>query len=313
MALKIIEMSKKFSIKECFEVFKTECLLRGLSSQTVKWYDDAIKFFSKFYDLDNSISSVDENIVMNYISYCLSNGNKKATINTRLIALKSFFSWSYRKGFIEKKLNITLLKDVIKVKETYTKIELEKLLKKPDLKKCSFTEYRDWVISNFLLSLAPRVSTLINIKIKDLDLYSQELLYSHTKNKKQQIVPLTKYITNVLKEYLIYRKGSEDDFLFCTIYGQQLTSNALRISLNKYNRRRGVSRTGRHIYRNTFAKIWLNNGGDAFRLQKILSHSTLEMTKRYVEMYSDDLKNNFENLNPINSIITQKRMYIKIK
>ena len=53
--------------------------------------------------------------------------------------------------------------------ETYTDSELKVLLRKPNLQKCSFTEYKVWVMTNFLLSTGVRQHSLINIKIKDLD------------------------------------------------------------------------------------------------------------------------------------------------
>lgn len=312
MMSKIITMKKKLSILECFERFKTVCLVKGLSSDTIRWYNETFSYFSRFYDLQNNISDVTEDIITKYIAFCLNKKNKVSTINTRLTALKSFFNWAYEENLICN-IKITLLKHTVTVKDTYTKEELEKLLEKPNLKKCDFTEYRDWVISNFFISLAPRVSTLVNIKIKDLDLKYGEVIFTHMKTKRQQVLPLTKYMINILKEYLSFRKGDKEDYLFCSRYGQPLTKNALRISLNKYNKRRNVSRTGRHIYRNTFAKIWILNGGDAFRLQKILGHSSIEMTKRYIEMYSDDLRVNMEELNPIYSIIKNNKKKISMK
>ena len=313
MCKKFIKMSRNFTIDESFEIFKTECLTRGLSSETIRWYNETIKFFSNFHNINNSVDSLDEKLISDYIIFCFNKGNKKSTINNRLIAIKSFLNWLYKTNKIKEKVDINLIKDNRVVKDTYTQDELEKLLRKPDIYSCDFTEYRDWVISNLFLSVACRVATLVNIKIKDLDLKNCELLYTHTKNCRQQIIPLTKYMTSILKEYLTYRKGSKDDFLFCNRYSQPLTKNALRISLNKYNKRRGVNRTGRHIYRNTFAKIWILNGGDAFRLQKLLGHSTMEMTKRYIEMYSDDLKVDMENFNPINTVIKNKKLRIKMK
>ena len=310
--LKMIKMQRNFSVLEGFENFKTVCLVKGLSSETIRWYNESLKYFSRFFDLQNNISDVTEDIITKYIVFCLNNKNKITTINTRLTALKSFFNWAYEEHLI-RKIKIKLLKHTVKVKDTYTIDELEKLLKKPNLKKCDFTEYRDWVISNFFISLAPRVSTLVNIKIKDLDLKYGEVIFTHMKTKRQQVLPLTKYMINILKEYLSFRKGDKEDFLFCSRYGQPLTKNALRISLNKYNKRRNVNRTGRHIYRNTFAKLWILNHGDAFRLQKILGHSTIEMTKRYIEMYSDDLKANMEELNPIYFIIKNEKKEISMK
>jgi integrase/recombinase XerD len=64
----------------------------------------------------------------------------------------------------------------------------------------------------------------------------------------------------------------------------------LKLAIGKYNQKRGVNKTSVHLFRHTFAKNWITNGGDIFRLQKILGHSSIEMVKEYVEMFSDDLK-----------------------
>lgn len=50
------------------------------------------------------------------------------------------------------------------------------------------------------------------------------------------------------------RDGEEEDFLFPSIYGVQLTYSALAKSITKYNRDRGVHRVSIHAFRHTFAK-----------------------------------------------------------
>lgn len=288
-----------------------DCIVQGYAQRTINWYNDVLSYFGNYFDILKNIKEVDEDVIKGYIIYCKSRGNCDNTINSRLVALRSILNWCYKKEYINRKITVSLIKTKKEVKPTYTDEELLLLLKKPDLTRCIFVEYRDWVITNFFLSTACRVSTLINIKICDFDLKNRTILYRHTKNNKQQIIPLPNYTTKILSEYLQYRKGNSSDYLFCNKFGNKLSPNALSMSLNKYNRRRGVTTTGRHIFRNTFAKHWILNGGDAFRLQKFLSHSTLDVTRLYIEMYSDDLKVGLEEYNPINSIIKQKE-YIKM-
>jgi integrase/recombinase XerD len=201
---------------------------------------------------------------------------------------------------------IQMLKTPDKVKETYTDDELKILLEKPNLKNCDFVEYRTWVMINWLLSTGNRIRTARNVRIKDIDFNESVVLLRTVKNRKQQIIPLTKKMLNILTEYLQYRGGKPDDFLFSSVYQEKLSTNAVVKAMSRYNKSRGIDKTSSHLFRHTFAKLWIKNGGDIFRLQKILGHSSLDMVKNYVNMFSADLKDNFEGYNPINNFYSKK-------
>ena len=75
--------------------------------------------------------------------------------------VRAFLYWCMEKGYLEK-YPIRLVRADNPIKEPYTTDELQKLLKEPDCKTCSFAEYRNWVIVNFLLGTGcrrPRCST----------------------------------------------------------------------------------------------------------------------------------------------------------
>jgi len=65
-----------------------------------------------------------------------------------------------------------------------------------------------------------------------------------------------------------------------------LTVPRLSNNLRDYNLSRGIMKTGVHRWRHTFAKKWILAGGDIFRLQKILGHSSLDVVKEYVDMFT---------------------------
>ena len=106
---------------------------------------------------------------------------------------------------------------------------------------------------------------------------------------------------------MTYREGEPEDYLFPNETNQQMTINGLRCSIQRYNLNRGVSKTSTHLFRHTFAKKYLIDcGGDAFTLQKILGHSTLDMTKHYCAIYNSDLTKDFDRLSPLSQMSSKR-------
>lgn len=305
-----------FTLKEAFEnfIFKKKSL--NLSDETIKYYNDIYRYFSGFYGEDSLCINITDETVSAFINHLRSQNEDIAdtSINTYLRGLRSVLYFFMEKGYT-KQFKIELRKAEKKVKETYTDNEINSLLKKPDLKKCSFSEYRNWVMVTYLLGTGNRLSTLSNLRIKDIDFDDHEIVLRKVKNAKQYVIPLSASLEKVLLEYLQYRKGEPDNFLFCNQYGNQLKKDAITTAIARYNHSRGVTKTSVHIYRHTFAKKWILNGGDIFWLQKILGHSTLDMVKEYVNMFGGDLKNNFDRFNPLDNIegFNEEKRLIKMK
>lgn len=300
------------TLAEGYSEFMRFCKVKNLSEATLVFYESDYNYFIKFVPEKNFLIDITTTTVEEYILYLKENTYiNNITINTYLRGLRAFLYYCMKVGYMNK-FEITLIKAEKKAKETYSESELKVLLKKPNLKNTSFTDYRNWVIVNFLIATGVRVRTLINIKIGDIDFQSETVKYTVTKNRKQQLVPLSKTLSSVLNEYLLFRKGESDDYLFPNAYGQQLTDRALQKSLAKFNKDRGVNKTSIHLYRHTFAKMWILKHGDILRLQKILGHSSLNMVREYVEMFTDDLQKDFNSFNPLEQMQDNKS-FIKMK
>lgn len=310
-------MRKKIQIKEkikesitfdrAYDEFVLDCKIRNLREATIKHYDDIVNhIWLKFIDYKTPVAEINKDTTNQFILFCRDNMNEKdITINTNIRAMRTILYFFMRKEYLEE-FKISEIKIDKTPIETYSDEELIILLKKPNLKECNFIDYRNWTIINFLLATGCRVSTLVNLKIKDLDLYNDLIYYSHTKNRKEQVVPISKSLKGILVEYIERRRGEKDEYLFPNAYGEKMTCDRVSHGIVEYNRKRGINKTGVHRLRHTFAKNWILNGGDIFRLQKILGHSSMEIVRNYVEMFTDDLKKDFDSFNPLEKFNVKK-------
>lgn len=304
--MKKIEMTKKTTLDQGYDEFILNCKARNLREYTIKFYDNTIRTIYKFIQPKTYIDSITSDTVDNFILACKNELNiKDTTINTYLRALKTILYFFMGKGYM-KEFKISLIKMDKEIIETYSESELDLLLRKPNIKKCDFIEYRNWVMCNFLLAVGCRLNSLINIKIEDIDFSNNMVYLKTTKNRKPLIIPLSETIIPILKEYINIRKGENEDYLFCTAFGTQVNRNTISGNLRSYNRKRGVTITGIHRFRHTFAKNWILNGGDIFRLQKILGHSDMEVVRNYVNMFTNDLQKDFNEFNPLENILKKK-------
>ena len=299
--LSLQEESKEITIKDAYQVFRRVKVNNNLSDTTIKHYDNAIELFLFFLkDNDLYCSDINRDTIEEFIEFLKTrNPDIRATsINSYLKDMRTILYYFMERGYL-KRFMVKLLKEDVEIKETYSSAELSVLLEKPNIKKCDFSEYRNWAITCYLLATGNRLGTVCELRNKDIDFDSAIIYLRKVKTRKSYSIPLSETLEKILVEYMQYRKGDEDAYLFCNKYGDKLQESSLNTAIYRYNRKRGVSKTSVHLYRNTFAKIYITNEGDIARLQKVLGHSTPTMSLRYSKMFDTDLKYHFNERNPL--------------
>lgn len=283
-----------------FYDFISEKETLGLSKKTIQNYRDVYARFCR--EIGEKIG---KDSVQKWIHQMIDSGMNPISINFYIVHLRVFAYWLMKKGFCD-----SFVINKIKTQEpqikTIPESEISILLEKPN-RSSGFAEYRTWVIINFILGTGARASTIVNLKVNDLDFSFKEIKYTHLKNKHIAIIPMSTCLEKVLKQYLMmWDIGNK--YLFPDEFGKQLKVNALEHSFARYCKRRKLKRRGAHSFRHTFAKQYILNGGNAFALQKILTHSDLTMTQKYIRIFDSDLKNGFDDICPLKNFTNNKRV-----
>jgi len=300
----LIQLDSKVSettAKDLFIQFQTA---KGLTDATFTNYENVWKYFFSWYG--GGVNDITQRSVTDWISFMKMKGIKPVTINSYLRFLKTMLNFFISQGWILP-FKISLLPSQESIKETYTDEEIRILLVRPDKRTATFAAYRDWVIISTFIGTGIRRSTLINLKVSDLDLIGGYMNMSHTKNKRANVIPISSTLLSILREYLVLSKLPSDNYLFPDTYGNPMKFDRLGKIVKHYNTSRGVARTSIHAFRHTYARLMILNGCNVFKLQKLLGHSTLDMTRHYVELFSTDLKDGYDEINPLERITASKK------
>ena len=301
-----ISMSRaERSISDLLDQFLRAKEALGVSPATIRCYRTHFQVIGHDLDLSIPINELRKVDLDRAVAAMRRRGLAPNSIKSYTRTIKAFLSWCNEEDLTE--LNIPLYKAAETIKEPYTDEELSKLLKKPNVHKCRFAEYRTWVIINLLINSGCRAGTIRAMQIRDLDLEKRTIYLRHTKNGKSQSIPLCSEMCNIFREYLRYRRGQPDDYLFPNEYGEQMSQTVLRDAIRTYNLSHGVQKTSTHLFRHTFAKKYLLDcGGNAFTLQKLLGHSTLDMTRHYCAIYDADIAKNYDSFSPLEQMAKRK-------
>ena len=179
MARKRIKLnSSKITLIEVFPRFITAKKAEGVSEKTLKTYHWHFHCIGKHIDLQTSFDELTKEHLNLLVVSMRENGLSHNSISSYMRVMRTFLKWSKEQGYTT--LDVPNIRDKETLKDTYTDDELALLLKKPS-NTCDFSEYRNWVIVNFLLNCGCRASTIRNIRNCDVDISARQVLFRHTK------------------------------------------------------------------------------------------------------------------------------------
>lgn len=159
---------------------------------------------------------------------------------------------------------------------------------------------RDIAILYCLLDGALRINELRMLRVDDIRWDSSRLYICKTKGKVDRKQPVSSMTLEKLSAYEDVR-SSASEFFFVNEQGEQFASRyALYEVLRRLSRRSGV-KANPHKFRHTFATILAQRNVNAFHLQELMGHRSLDVTRRYVHLNQTLLQEQHERYGPFSS------------
>jgi integrase/recombinase XerD len=257
--------------------------LTNVTPTTIEWYRRCLKWLPSECPTQADLRAT--------VLRMRDKGLKDTGVNTVLRCVNAYLHWS---SGSERKCGagcthprIQQLREPHLVLPTFTDVQVKRLIAwKPK------GEYqrRLHLVILLLLDTGCRISEALSLRVSDAN-FEDLLVTLDGKGRKQRVVPFSFELRKALFRYIgEFRKP--DALLFASRTETSWSRRNVLRDVKLLCKRLGFTPPGRtlHAFRHTFAVNYLRRGGSVFHLQKVLGHSTLEMTRRYANLMTEDLQ-----------------------
>lgn len=274
---------------------------REVSPQTVASYRDTFRLFVGYAatrlvktPTDLALADLDAPLVLDFLDHLqATRGNTARSRNLRLTAIKSFMRYtSFRDltslPLVQRVLAIPTKRYARPMLGFLSRAEVEALLMAPDPSR--WGGRRDHLMLATLYNTGARVSELIALRRRDVDLSAAPSVRLHGKGRKERSVPLWKSTTASLRPWIEMLPAAPETPVFTNRAGQTMSRSGVAERLRRALRAAAgtcPSLVGRritpHTIRHTTAMHLLQSGVDITVIALWLGHESPATTHGYVE------------------------------
>ena len=279
----------------------------GLAKNTQLAYMRDLRLLMKSLQLkaDEELLQVSRQQLIAYLVRLKQEGRATSSVARKLASIKAFYRFLTAERYIRRNPAEVLeaasrglhLPKVLSVQE------VERLLDEPNLG--TLDGYRDKTMLELLYATGMRVSELVNVPVKNVDMKMQYVIVMG-KGSKERMLPLGRTALHYLEHYLsvvrpqlLHGKPDAAAELFVTGWGGPMTRERFYEIIVAYGKSAGISkRVTPHMLRHSFATHLLNNGTDLRIVQELLGHADISTTQIYTHLDVERLREVYDKTHP---------------
>lgn len=279
----------------------------GLAKNTQMAYMRDLRLLMKSLQLkaDEELLQVSRQQLIAYLVRLKQEGRAASTVARKLASIKAFYRFLTAERYIRRNPAEVLeaASRGLHMPKVLSVQEVERLLDEPNLG--TLDGYRDKTMLELLYATGMRVSELVNVPVKNVDMKMQYVIVMG-KGSKERMLPLGRTALHYLEHYLsvvrpqlLHGKPDMASELFVTGWGGPMTRERFYEIIVAYGKSAGISkRVTPHMLRHSFATHLLNNGTDLRIVQELLGHADISTTQIYTHLDVERLREVYDKTHP---------------
>jgi integrase/recombinase XerD len=299
----LMKLADKLNMdSELLESFSFACRVKNLTQTTLKCYAERLAYLLEYASkIGTPLEKLSQRDIQTYLMSIMDKVSA-ATVNGRIRVFKVFYKHLINEGLIKTNpmQNIKLVRAERKIKPVLTPEEIGRVLGSFNRK--FFYGARNYCMVLLTYDSMVRLNELLTIRLSDVDL-NAKLIKVYGKGRKERHVPFSDRTATVLHTYLIrFRKSASGDLLFPMKNGKQITQRRAHRIFSLAGEKVGIY-IHPHLVRHSSASQFIRMGGNPSVLQKILGHSSLLVTQRYIHLSNDDMNQAYKQFSPATQLV----------
>lgn len=264
-------------IEELLHKIENELKLRNYSRKTIKSYLSCLTGFFKFVKVINSEPNL--TLIKEYLLKKQADGFSAQTTNAYLHAIK-FFYHEIAKSSVA--IDLRFAKTPSKLPVVLSREEIRQILE-------SINNEKHYLMVALAYAGGLRVSEVINLKIKDVNLAELTIHLKGAKGNKDRITVFPDKLKERTEKLMAGR--NMNDYFFASERGGRLTERTAQKVFETALSRAGIQKEATfHSLRHSFAAHLLENGVDVRYVQELLGHANIRTTQIYTKVTNPMLR-----------------------
>lgn len=316
-------MTKNITLSKAYDEFMVGLCADGKACSTVRWYRSRLSPLVQFLGGDRRLAVLCPADVREYILALRARrgrysdhyyrkpqegGLSLSSLHGHLRALRFFFKW------VTEEYSLEWVNPMSRIRFPRLDHSSPKAASLDDLHKlldaCGDDQIgiRNRAMLLFLADTGCRAGGLLGLSLDSLDLAAGTAIVTEKGNRTRTLY-LSNVTISVLRHWLTKRPSGRSEAVFtslgCNHYGRSLTLGGLHGVLRCLKRLAGVGgRVNPHAWRHAFGVAYVNAGGDAASLRRLLGHSDVSTTLTFYVVHNDhELRQKHDQFTPLRGII----------